>query len=395
MIMHIDMDAFFASIEQAINPILRGKPLIVGSRANKYNTVVCAASYEAKRLGIDSGMPTTRAFQLCPNALFVVAESSKYTYVSEEIFKMLKDYNVSVEHYCIDEFDLYFPDSQPESKAKILTIAKSIKQRIKNTFNITCSIGIAPNWYLAKIGSKIGKPDGLIYMDKSNYLNIINDLPVEKICGIGPNLSKQLNELGIITCGQLLQYPKNLLVERFGKIGSWMSQCLNPNYYTEILKKESTIPKSISHSYTLPKETQDIQLILSWLRMLSETISNRLRRLNLEAKTICVQIANSIQQGLFKRKTFQQGFWLGYDIFRCAKVILDLKNGYKISARIVRISVSNLGIKLQTPLFENEIKKEILYQKVGQINDKFGEWTIYPAIIKLISEIPKDNETPK
>ena len=127
MIMHIDMDAFFASIEQAINPKLKGKPLIVGSRANKYHTVVCAASYEAKRLGIDSGMPTKEAFKICPHALFVAADSARYVYVSQRIFSMLQNYSYKVDYSSVDEFDLDFP----EAKTHCLTTAKNIKAKIK------------------------------------------------------------------------------------------------------------------------------------------------------------------------------------------------------------------------------------------------------------------------
>jgi len=381
MIMHIDMDAFFASIEQAINPKLKGKPLIVGSRANKYHTVVCAASYEAKRLGIDSGMPTKEAFKICPHALFVAADSARYVYVSQRIFSMLQNYSYKVDYSSVDEFDLDFP----EAKTHCLTTAKNIKAKIKNMFGITCSIGIAPNWYLAKLGSKIEKPDGLTYIDKDNYLALLKDMPVNKICGIGPALTIHLSAMGIKTCGQLLRHPKQILIQKFGKIGSWMHDCLNPNYYLDASCTSNPIsPKSIGHSYTLPKETSNIHIIRSWLRMLSEMVADRLRNLKLEAKTLCLWTSNGTQKSLSKRRTFKDCFWLGEDIFMRSMVILGHKKGQKIAIRALGVSVSNLTQKLQLPLLKEEQKKDILGKKIGQINERFGSWTIYPATIALI-----------
>ena len=386
MIMHIDMDAFFASVEQAINPSLKGKPLIVGSRANKYHTVVCAASYEAKRLGIDSGMSTKEAFKICPHALFVATDSAKYVYVSQQIFAMLKDYSPKVDYSSVDEFDLDFTDS----KIHCLNIAKAIKEKIKDTFKITCSIGIAPNWYLAKLGSKIEKPDGLTYIDTNNYLDLLKDMSVYKICGIGPALTSHLSAMGIKTCGQLLKHPKQLLIQKFGKIGSWMHDCLNPNCYVDASNTNNPIlPKSIGHSYTLPRETSDTRMIRGWLRMLSEMVADRLRKLELDTKTLCLWTSNMTQKSLSKRRTFDDRFWLGEDIFMRSLAILGLKKGQRMAIRALGISASSLSKKLQIPLLKEEQKRELLGQKIGQINERFGSWTIYPATIALIHKEDK------
>ena len=381
------MDAFFASIEQTINPALKGRPLIVGSRNNKYHTVVCAASYEAKRLGIDSGMSTKEAFSICPEAEFVATDSARYLYVSEQIFGMLKTYPCDLQHSSIDEFDLGFSNIQ---NMDYLSIAKEIKQRIENSFQITCSIGIAPSWQLAKLGSKIGKPDGLVFIDRANYLHILSGLPIEKICGIGPSLTTQLNDLGIKTCDQLIKYPRQILVNKFGKVGAWLADCLKPQHHKIGQINQSSnpnkqdLPKSIGHSYTLPKQTSNPQIILGWIRLLSEMVGQRLRKLNLEAQTIYIWINNNQNRGFSKQKTFQTGISLGIDIFMRSMTILDLKKGQKISIRAIGVGVSSLKTHSRTPLLEKEKIEESIASATDKINDKYGDWTIYPADLNLI-----------
>ncbi|MFC1709443.1 hypothetical protein ACFL2J_05255 [Candidatus Omnitrophota bacterium] len=387
MILHIDMDAFFASVEQAINPRLKGRPLIVGSRNKKHHTVVCAASYEAKRLGIDSGMPSREALRICPEAEFVAADSARYMYVSRQIFSMLKAYPCGLEYSSIDEFDLEFG---PAQKVDFRAVAQDIKKNIKNRFQITCSIGIAPSWQLAKLGSKIGKPDGLTLIDQANYLDILENMHISKVCGIGPALTAHLNSLGIQTCGQLIRYPKNILVKRFGKIGAWMADCLKPETQQIGPTRQSSrtqnqdLPKSIGHSYTLPRQTSNPQIIQGWMRLLSEMIGQRLRKLGLEAQTIYLWLNSNQNMGFSKRKTFQTSICLGIDIFMRSMVILGLKKGQKISIRALGIVVSGLRYRYLKPLLEKEKIEENIALTADKINNRFGDWTIYPAALVQI-----------
>lgn len=375
------MDAFFASVEQAINPSLKGKPLIVGSQESKYHTVVCAASYEAKRLGIDSGMPTKEAFLICPQAHFVPADSARYLFVSNQIFELLKPYPAALNRSSIDEFDMEFCDN---GKNELLSIGKEIKKSIQNEFQLTCSIGIAPNWQLAKLGSKIEKPNGLILIDQNNHKNLLKNIPIEKVCGIGPALTKYLNELGIINCNQLLEYPKNLLIQRFGKIGNWLADCLKTAYKDSLPKNTTeTYPKSISHSYTLPQQTSNQTIIYAWLRMLSEMVAQRLRKLNIESHTITVWASNHPNTGFYRQKTFQAGTCLGSEIFFRSRGILGLKNGKKMAIRALGINASGLCNKSQISLFKKEQNEEFLGRLMDKINGKFGDWTLYPAIVNL------------
>ena len=246
MILHIDMDAFFASIEQAINPRLKDKPLIVGSRGNKMHTVVCAASYAAKALGIHSGMPSREAFTICPKLEFVTADQAKYIWTSEQIFQMLKSYNLPLNYASIDEFQLELT-GHPDP----LNLAKKIREQIYANFNITASVGIAKNWLLAKLASKLNKPDGITLIDDSNFEQVLRQTSLDKLCGMGGKNGANLMASGLKTCWDLcLNLP-----------GFFNTSDNNPGKFDENPGKSNELPKSISHSYTLPKSQINPQVI--------------------------------------------------------------------------------------------------------------------------------------
>src|SRR4030042_2123593 len=184
IILHIDMDAFFMSVEQKDNPSLRGKPRAVCGSLSR--SVITSASYEARPYGLRAGMPTQEAKRRCPNLIFVEGNHAKYTEVSARIFSLLKNYTPCVEVASIDEAYLDITESQLLFKST-LNIAHSIKDRIRGKEDLTCSIGIAPNKLLAKLGSGLKKPDGLVIIQSEEVEGFLKDLPVGKIHGIGPN----------------------------------------------------------------------------------------------------------------------------------------------------------------------------------------------------------------
>lgn len=389
MILHIDMDAFFASIEQRINPHFRGKPLIVGSRDNKYRTVVCAASYEAKAYGIHSGMMTKDAFKICPWACFVPSDSAKYSYVSHGIFRLLHDFSPDVEHATIDEFDLKL-DGLGSLFSSYLEIGKHIKKGIKDIFGLTCSIGVAPTWILAKLGTKIRKPDGLILINESNIDIIIDNLPVEKICGIGPATQNLLNTLGITTCKQLKDTPENILINNFGQsLGHWLYAVLRFEENVSFNKgpaEASNSPKSIGHSYTLPGQITDPETILTWLKMLCEMVAERLRKSQLSGRTITLML-NSTNDTFFRQKTYRLPVHDGWEIFSRTHAILA-QNKAKIRAvRALGITVSGLIPNNNPPLLTEQKRRETLLKSLDRINAKYGTWTIAPAVLSTLKKI--------
>jgi DNA polymerase-4 len=387
MLLHIDMDAFFASVEQQINPALRGKPVIVGSRDNKYHTVVAAASYEAKAYGIKSGMSSYEALKVCPHAEFVACDSAKYTYVSREIFELLHDYSPCVEHATIDEFDLEVAGLEPIFGSS-LDLGKLIKKRIREAFGLNCSVGIAPTWILAKLGTKIRKPDGLILINDANLYTIIKGLPIEKICGIGPALTAHLQALGIFTCDQLKVAPENILIDNFGQsTGHWLYAVLRTDENLTWQKGEidaSETPKSIGHSYTLPRETRDKNIIYAWLRMLSEMVAERARKGHFTGRTVTLWISSK-NDSSNRQKTYSIPTNDGWEIFVRSRAILGQKKGIIPVVRALGVSLSGLISDCALPLLTEQKKREALLSAMDRVNARYGDWTLSPAVLNLIN----------
>lgn len=380
--LHLDMDAFFASVEQAATPKYRGRPLIVGSRGRKYQTVVAACSYEAKKFGVESGMPTAAAFRLCPYAEFVSADTAKYLYTSDEIYNLLKNYPCPVERVSIDEFFLEVSHLDLPRAAKI---ALEIKQKIREKFHITGSIGIAASKLLAKMAAKSQKPDGLVILKKEAVAEFLKDRPVEKIPGVGPQMKKNLNGMGIFTCGQLAQINPEVLTTRFGKIGFWLSQVSQgqDSPLGSYWSANDLSPKSIGHSYTLEREIYELSHLEAWLLLLAEMVGYRLRQEKLLAEVIHFYVEE--RRGFFSR---QKKFFAGTDdaseIFQRAFSIFKSFRLKNFAVRALGVSAARLGRAAQLDLFENHSRRRRLLAAVDSLNEKFGEWSVYPAALKKI-----------
>jgi len=363
MILHIDMDAFFASIEQAINPRLKGKPLIVGSRGNKTRTVVCAASYEAKRLGIHSGMPSKDAFDICPDLEFVVASQAKYIWTSEQIFELLKGYGFILNYASVDEFQIDILE-HPEP----LKLAERIRKQIYANFNITASVGIAKNWLLAKLASKINKPNGVTLINDNNFKEILSLTPLNKACGMNGKNGQALMAQGLKTCWDLyLSLP-----EFFDT---------NPGKFKEADEPEK--PKSISHSYTLPSSSENPQFITAWIRLLSEMVGERLRQQNLVARTVHLWLNNPQTGDFLGQKTFSIATNDSYEIYlRTLKIMARIpKDCHKI--RAIGITASGLAQQSYLLLLPEEKRREALVRAMDKINSRFGDSSIIPAQVIL------------
>ncbi|MFA5199417.1 MAG: DNA polymerase IV [Candidatus Omnitrophota bacterium] len=365
MILHVDMDAFFASIEQTINPRLKGKPLIVGSRGNKMHTVVCAASYEAKALGIHSGIPSREAFARCPNLEFVSADQSKYIWTSEQIFQLLKGFNLPLNYASIDEFQMDLA-----SCPNPVSLGKEVKEQIYANFNITASVGIARSWLLAKLASKLNKPSGLTEINDSNFEQVLRQTPLDKLCGMGGKNGQIFMAQGLQTCWDLY-----LNLPQFFEASPFFSN-ENPG-------KSNEKPKSVSHSYTLPKNEINPQVIRAWIRLLSEMVAVRLRQQNLVSATVHLWL-NGPEIGNFgAQKTQQAQTSDGFEIYQRALKIMA-KSGLKNPRiRLIGVTCSNLSWATYQPLLSEEIRREGLIKALDRINNRFGERAIYPAVTFL------------
>jgi len=371
------MDAFFASIEQAINPRLKGKPLIVGSRESRLHTVVCAASYEAKAMGIDSGMPSAEAFKICPNLEFVSADQSKYIWASEQIFELLKGYGFEAANASIDEFQMDIKDTPGPA-----SLAQEIQKEIHQTFKITASIGIAKNSLLAKLASKINKPNGIAVLTPENLEQILAKVPAKKLRGVGPKTSLLLASLGIETCLDLYKKSPSFLEQFLGKHGLNMYAELHSTEHFDASKDDSET-KSVGHSYTLPRASENTGFIRAWLRLLSEMVGARLRQQNLAARTIHLWLNGPEIPGFGAQRTLQEPTNDSYEICLHAQRIMA-KTGQKMpKIRAMGVTCSTLSKVNYLPLFNEQKRREGLLKTMDKINAKLGDWSIYPAVIHL------------
>ncbi|MFA5350812.1 MAG: hypothetical protein WC357_05740 [Candidatus Omnitrophota bacterium] len=363
MILHIDMDAFFASIEEAINPRLKGKPLIVGSRGNRMHTVVCAANYAAKALGIHSGMPTKRAYSIYSKLEFVTADQAKYIWTSEQILGFLKGFNLPLNYASIDEFQL---DLSGCLGIKPVSLGKEIKAQIYADFNITASVGIARNWLLAKLASKLNKPDGLTLIDDSNFEQVLRKASLDKLCGMGGKNGKVLMVKGLETCWDLYLNLPGFFNNNSGKFEE------NPGKPTEK-------PKSVSHSYTLPRDQVNHQVIQAWIRLLSEMIAVRLRQQNLVSATVYIWLNGPVIGNFGAQKTHQVSTNDGYEIYQRALKIMARSSLRNPRIRAIGVTCGSLSHGIYHPLLKEEARRERLIQALDRINNRFGEGVIYPA----------------
>jgi DNA polymerase-4 len=374
IILHIDMDAFFISVEQRDDPSLRGRPAAVCGSLSR--GVVTSATYEARPYGIRAGMSTQEAKRRCPQLILVEGDHSKYTETAARIFSILKDYTPLVEIASIDEAYLDIKQSVLLFHSP-LSIAHSIKDQIREREQLTCSIGIGPNKLLAKLGSRLKKPDGLMEIKKEEVEKILKDLPVSSLHGIGPKLTEELNSVGIFTCGQLGRFPVPLLTKRFGVIGERLHEMgLGLDDSPVVTLDEEEDAKSISHSVTLEEDTSDPNLLRKVLLQLSERVSRRMRKEGFYGNRISVTVRYSDFYTFSKQKTLSKWMNNGNEIFRYALEIFHSISHPK-PIRLLGVEVSLLKKEwCQLDLFEKRERKDKLLNAMDRVNERFGDWTL-------------------
>jgi DNA polymerase-4 len=374
IILHIDMDAFFIAVEQRDDPSLRGKPAAVCGSLSR--SVVTSATYEARPYGIRAGMPVQEAQKRCPNLILVEGDHSKYTETASRIFSTLKEYTPLVEVASIDEAYLDITKSQLLFMSPLHT-AQSIKERIRKQEQLTCSIGVAPNKLLAKLGSRLRKPDGLVVIQKEEVSQVLKDLPVSSLFGIGPKLEESLKAMGIFTCGQLGGFPVPLLEKRFGVIGKRLQEMgLGLDDSSVIPFDEEEDPKSISHSVTLEEDTSELNVLRKVLLQLSERVSRRMRKDSFYGRRVTLTVRYSDFYTFTKQKTLSQWINSGPEIFQHSFDIFE-SILHPRPIRLLGVGVSQLKKEwCQLPLFVKREKVDNLLRAMDQVNGRFGDWTL-------------------
>lgn len=308
--------------------------------------------------------------------ILVEGDHSKYTEAASRIFAILKDYTPLVEIASIDEAYLDITRSQLLFKSP-LHIARSIKDRIREKEKLTCSIGIGPNKLLAKLGSRLKKPDGLVMIEKERVEEILKDLPVSDLFGIGPKLTEGLNSMGIFTCGQLGRCPVSLLNRRFGVIGKRLQEMgLGLDDSPVVPFDEEEEARSISHSVTLEEDSSDSNLLRKVLLQLSERVSRRMRRDSFYGRRVTLTIRYSDFYTFTKQKTLSQWINSGNEIFHHATEIFESILHPK-PIRLLGVGMSLLKKDwCQLDLFEKRDKKDKLLKAMDRVNERFGDWTL-------------------
>ena len=306
-IIHVDMDAFFAAVEQERHPEYKGKPVIVGGSGNPFTRgVASTCSYEARRYGIRSAMPLREAYRRCPFAIFLPVDYEEYERISLVIMDILKEFSPLLEQVGLDEAFIDISGDISEVKDGMPEeIAKEIKRKIKGKANLTASVGIGPNKLLAKIASDMNKPDGLTIITEENAAEVLAPLPTLKIWGVGPKTEARLKEMGINTIGELAKASLEALENEFGKVwGMTLKEhALGIDESPVVTDWE---PKSASAETTYQRDTRDLIFIKKTLYSLTEDVASRLKREGYKGRTITVKIRYSNFTTFTKTKTIKE-----------------------------------------------------------------------------------------
>ncbi len=376
------MNAFFASVEQQTNPDLRGKPIAVVGGGGR--TVITTSSYEARARGVKTGMAVWEGKRVCPELIIVVGDNRKYTYTSSKINEIFRDFTPEVEAFSIDESWLDVTRSLGIF-GSAETIAYRIKARIRHSFGITCSIGIAPNKLLAKLASDMQKPDGLTVIEPERVARVLERMPINDLCGIGKRMQRHLNMMSIYTCGELGRCDEARLTRQFGIIGSrlkLMGQGIDTSPVVPFGQEEQV--KSVGHSRTLERDIDDPAEIRRFVLQLSEMVGSRARKYNVSGKTIHLYVRYAdFFSSWGKQTTLKNYVNQSDDIYRTALSILDTVE-LEQPVRLLGVCLSNLKHQAeQLPLFEDERKKLFATQAMDTINDRFGSMAVtFGSLVK-------------
>ena len=385
-IMHIDLDAFFVSVEQALNPKLQNKPVVVGGKPDRRG-VVASASYEARTFGLHAGMPLTTASRLCPQAIFIEGSFSKYRHASQKFMAILADFSPYLEPVSLDE--AYLDVTGFESiYGSIHQMAVKIKQRIKDELELCASVGIASCKVVAKVASELSKPNGLLEVAAGRERFFLAPLPIARLPGIGKKTERILNGLGVHTIGQLAAMPLDVVESHFGVAGERMC-----NYAEGIDDRRVEPPgaaKSISRETTFGEDTQDRSLLKATLRYLSERVGSELRQRGKLMKCVTLKLRHADFTTITRRHTLRQASDADQIIFDAGVRLLNRAlSQEKQPIRLVGVGVSNLTESgRQLDMLDSSTQRlERLNKAIDHIRKKYGFTTIQTGRTLLLKDI--------
>jgi len=383
VILHIDMDAFYASVEQLDNPWLKGKCVIVGGTSNR--GVVSAASYEARQFGVHSAMPVFQARQRCPHGVFIAPRMDRYQELSRTIMAVLREFSPLVEPVSIDEafIDLAGVERLHGDAAEV---ARRIKKKIFEAVHLTCSIGVAPNRFLAKIASDANKPNGLTVIPPEQVVDFIDSLPIGKVPGIGPKTLAKVEQLGVRCLGDMRRFSEAALTAIFGKYGKRMMELAQGIDRTPI--SPDTPAKSVTSECTLEIDTDNRMELMRCLLEQAEEVAAALRQAGVKARTIVLKLKHADFKLVTRRTTFAPPTRSSKELYRQALRLLD---DYRPARKIRLIGLGATGLvpedaPRQQALFGRGESCGDDWEDVDRtldgIKEKFGEAAVRRATLK-------------
>jgi DNA polymerase-4 len=379
-VIHVDLDAFFAAVEQRDRPELRGKPVIVGGdpRSHEYaRGVVSTASYEARKFGVHSAMPLRTALSLCPDGIFLPVDGRKYQRVSREVMAVLRRFTPVVEQVSIDEAFLDVAGSEPLF-GPAPAIARRIKEEVFEAVGLTVSVGVATTKLVAKVASDLRKPDGLVIVPPGEEAAFLAPLEIRRLWGIGPKTAERLHAIGIRTIGELAALPVETLVRNLGDHGGTLHERalgIDP----EPVVGGGEAAKSVSHETTFAVDVTDPAEIERTLLALSEGVSARLRAAGIRASTVAVKIRDSQFRTITRQKRLAEPSDLTEPIWRAAVELTRPEvRGKKI--RLLGVAATGLGESEQISMFEvADSKQRRVVEAADAVRRRFGERAVTRA----------------
>ena len=396
-ILHIDMDAFYVSVEMVRRPELRGSPVVVGGTGRR--GVVAAASYEARFYGVHSAMPSAQAQRLCPHAVFLAGDHDLYAEVSQRVMAVFRDVTPLVEPLSLDEAFLDVTGAL-RSQGSARHIAQQIRKRIYDSEGLTCTVGIAPNKFLAKLGSGHAKPQasaegpvfgsGVFEIEPGQELDFLSPLPVRKLWGVGPATAKRLTSLGVETVGELRAFPEQRLVSALGRANGRHLHALAHAVDDRAVEPDRGT-KSISHEETFAHDIMDRDALDVELVRQSDAVALRLRRSDLAARTVQLKVRFGDFSTISRRRTADQPFTSSATVLSLARSLfadVDITQG----VRLLGVGVANLltdpgqqlaldlgaasGEEIAPGRSDDELRTD---QVIDDVRERFGSGAIGPA----------------
>jgi DNA polymerase-4 len=385
-ILHVDMDAFYASVEERDNPKLKGKAVVVGMGKRG---VVSAANYEARKFGIRAAMPIYKAKALAPHAVFIAPNMARYTQVSEQVMEIFEDVTPYVEPISLDEAFLDVTGAR-RLLGSGQEIADQIRKRVEKELEITCSVGIAHNKFIAKIASGHCKPNGVLEVDPEKMLEFLHPLAANEIWGVGPKTNELLEKMGLFTIADIANTPRTTLVRVLGQAnGSSLYELAWGRDYRDVVTEH--IEKSISASQTFDVDLYQQEEILKEFLRLTEKSADRMRGKGLATNTISIKVRFTDFKTISRSKTLDLPTTGTQEIFEVAKALY-------LGLNLDRVLIRLVGVSLDSLVENDDVKQMVLGERtsswqqadraIDRVKAKFGRASLRPA--RLVDDNDED-----